>query len=47
MEYTTEKDGRFTFNVRDGLITLVARVGKDVVATRQVEVPAPEYDLEV
>jgi hypothetical protein len=46
-EYTTDSQGRFAFKTREGPITLQVSVPGRPDVSRQVEVPAPEYDLEV
>jgi hypothetical protein len=46
-EFITNQDGRFAFKTREGQITLIATGPSGKQATRKVEVPAQEYDLEL
>jgi hypothetical protein len=45
--YTTDEEGRFSFRIREGSFNLsVVAPGKPEVS-RKIEVPSPEYDLQV
>ncbi len=46
-EFITNADGQFAFKTREGAITLIATAPTGEQATRQVDVPALEYDLEL
>ncbi len=47
-EVTTDEEGRFVFpHAPRGRVTLVVQPPGQAAATRQVEVPSPNYDMEV
>lgn len=46
-EYVTNHEGRFAFKTNEGPITLEATAATGEKASRKLEVPAQEYDLEL
>jgi hypothetical protein len=45
--YTTDDEGRFSFRIREGSFNLSVIVPGKAEVSRKIEVPSPEYDLQV
>jgi uncharacterized protein DUF4255/carboxypeptidase family protein len=45
--YTTDAEGRFSFRIREGSFNLSVLAPGKAEVSRKIEVPSPEYDLEV
>src|SRR5437763_9291124 len=45
--YTTDAEGRFSFRIREGSFNLSVVVPGKPEVSRKIEVPSPEYDLQV